>query len=354
MAIKLATSLRDLLSPIIALLCFASPALGCTDFQIKTADGAFVCGRSMEWGTPLRSKLRFHQRGESVQSQSPSGKPGQKWTSRYGYVAADAYDVDTAVDGMNEEGLVFSALWLPGTVYQQVPAGSESSAIDFLQLGSWVLGNFKTVDEAVAAIQRHYIWCSPIKEMGGTPTLHIALHDAKAANAVIEFIDGQQKIYDNPNGVLTNAPTFDWHQTNLRNYIHIDAANPKPVIVAGTVLAPPGQGSGFLGIPGDWTPPSRFVRATAMLAFAKPAPNADAGVTLAAHILNAVDIPKGAIRENSSAEANSDYTQWAIIKNVTAKKLYYRSYNDLSLRVIDLSKIDWSAKQPYRPIDPTQ
>lgn len=326
------------------LLVCQHSASACTDFQVQATDGAYIYGRSMEWAQPLRSKLRFHYRGETVQSGAPNGQPGQKWTTKFGYVAADAYDIDTAVDGMNEQGLVFSALWLPGTVYQDVPAGSETAAIDALQVGGWLLGNFSTVDEALTELRRHYIWCSPIKEMGGVPTLHIALHDSSGKNAVIEFVDGKQKIYDNPNGVLTNAPTFDWHTTNLRNYIHVNATNPSPVIVAGTVLTPPGQGSGFLGIPGDWTPPSRFVRATAMLAFARrPSVFAD-GVILAEHILNAVDIPIGAVRDGAGTSAHTDYTQWALIKDATNKKLYHRSYNDLSLRAVDLQKVDWSSK----------
>lgn len=335
---------------IFAFLLACHPAFACTDFQLKAGDGSLVCGRSMEWAQPMRSKLRYHRRGESFQSKAPNGKTGRQWHSTFGYVAADAYDLDTAVDGMNEKGLSYSALWLPGTTYQTVPAGNEDKAVDALDLGAYILGRFDTVADAVAELKRNYIWCSSITEMGGVPTLHIALHDSTGNNAVIEFIDGQQKIYDNPNGVLTNAPTFDWHLTNLGNYIHIDAANPKPVIVAGTVLAPPGQGSGFLGIPGDWTPPSRFVRATAMRAFAKqPAKAADA-VTLAAHILNSVDIPIGAIRADKDGIDYSDYTQWALIKDLTNKKLFYRGYNNLNLRSLDLKETDWQSGAMPTPI----
>jgi choloylglycine hydrolase len=337
---KLYSAFRPLLLAFIVSSCATAQA--CTDFQLQSTDGAYISGRSMEWGQPLASKLNFHTRGETHQTLAQSGKPGSRWTSHYGYVAADAYGVDTVVDGMNERGLVFSALWMPGSVYQNVAKNEEADAIDFIDLGANLLGTCSSVDEAVTVLRSHRIWCSPIKQMGGAPTLHLALHDASGKNAVIEFINSEQKMYDNPNGVLTNAPTFDWHQTNLRNYIHIDASNPKPVIVAGTVLEPPGQGSGFLGIPGDWTPPSRFIRATAMRSFAKPVATADEAVTLAAHILNAVDIPIGAIRDGKGNLAQSDYTQWAMIKDSTNKKLYYRGYNDLSLKLVDLNQIDWS------------
>lgn len=322
-----------LFTTVTALFTSSQAASACTDFQLRAADGSVICGRSMEWADPLGSQLRFQARG-------------QRNGNKFGFIEANAYDMDAIVDGMNEQGLSFDALWLPGTVYQTPPAGAEEKTIDALQLGGWMLGNFATVDEALTALRQRYVVCSPIRQLGGVPTLHIALHDATGKNAVIEFVDGQQRIYDNPNGVLTNAPTFDWHMTNLRNYIHVDAANPKPIIVAGTVLAPPGQGSGFLGIPGDWTPPSRFVRATAMRAFAKQPATARDGAILAAHILNAVDIPKGAIRDNLGGKLTTDYTQWTVVKDLTNKKLWYRGYNDLAPKSVDLSKINWEGKMP--------
>jgi len=173
--------------------------------------------------------------------------------------------------------------------------------------------------------------------------MHFALHDVTGKNAVIEYIDGQLKVYDNPNGVLTNAPSFDWHTTNLCNYLNVTPTNPNPITIGGTILSTPGQGSGFLGIPGDWSPPSRFVHTTAILYFAKPAENATQGINLAEHVLNSVDIPIGAIRPSDGDISKSDYTQWVLIKDLTNRILYYRSYENLNLRSIDLKQCDMNA-----------
>ena len=256
------------------------PAMACTDFLIRSSDGTSIVGRSMEWGLDLNSRICLYPRGQSRSSQTPGGNPGVTWQSKYGYLALDSHDMPLALDGMNEKGLSMGLLWLPGTVYQDVPAAHPEVALSLLDLGHWVLGNFTSVDEVKSAIGQVRVWSPQLADWGGTPTAHLALHDAQGNSVVIEFIDGQQKIYDNPGRVLTNAPTFDWHTTNLRNYIRLSAANPQPVKINGTVLAPPGQGGGFLGIPGDWTPPSRFVRTSAMLAFAKTAGNATQGVNL--------------------------------------------------------------------------
>jgi len=69
---------------------------------------------------------------------------------------------------------------------------------------------------------------------------------------------------ENVPGVLTNAPTFDWHEINLRHFVNLKAMSARPIRVGASVLSPIGSGSGLLGIPGDWTPPYRFVRIAAM------------------------------------------------------------------------------------------
>ncbi len=308
----------------------------------------------------MHSNLVVHPRLEKVATTASNGKPGLCWTSKYGFVAANSYGLDVTVDGMNEHGLSYSALWLPGSSYQAVKPGEEPDSIPVLQLGTWILGNFQSVDDAVKSTDKLKVWAPLQREIGIVPTLHVALHDATGRSAVLEFVDGEKKIYDNPNGVLTNAPTFDWHKTNLRNYIHLNAENPEPLVVAGTVLSPPGQGGGFLGIPGDWTPPSRFVRTTAMIAFARPVKDGGSAVNLAQHILNAVDIPKGAVRASIEGKTHTDYTQWVLIKDLTGKRLYFRGYDNTALRYVDLQKVDFAAgskhkqvqiDEPYNPSD---
>jgi choloylglycine hydrolase len=95
----------------------------------------------------------------------------------------------------------------------------------------------------------------------------------------------------------------------------------------------------MLGIPGDSTPPSRFVRAAMFVHFAKTVENASKGVSLAAHILNTVDIPSGEIEGKTEGLAVEDYTQWLVIKDLTNKVLYVRDYDNLTLRAIDLKKL---------------
>ncbi len=333
---------------LLALLFLQAPLYCCTDFQLTAEDKSEVVGRSMEFALNLRSEVVLHPQGEkySITLTNPHSDPiqGLSWTSKYGYLAVNAFGLDLPVDGMNEKGLSFGALWFPGAEYQKVPAGKESEALLLTNIGNWLLGNFATVDEARAGLEKVYLFAEPIAEFGNTiPPCHISLHDATGKSIVIEFIKGEKVISDNPVRILTNAPYFEWHVVNLSNYINLNAMNAGPVKIGNTVIDGTGQGSGFLGIPGDWTPPSRFVRIAAYKQFAKRAKNSTDVTILALHLLNTVDIPLGDVQEKNNT---SDYTQWVVIKDLTNKNFYVRSYEDPNLYQIDMSKLNMAPNAP--------
>ena len=335
----------------ITLTLAAHTSLACTDFQIKSKDGAIIIGRSMEFAMKVGSQIVIHPRGERLSSQTPEGKKGLSWKSKYGFVSVNAFGIeDATVDGINEAGLSVEFLWLPGAEYQKIPRDKDSKAITIGDLGNWILGNFTTVNEVKRAIEKVYVCGMEIPQMNMVAPLHLAVHDAKGRNIVIEFVGGERKVYDNPIGVMTNAPTFDWHLTNLRNYVNITTYNVDPVTIEGVTLTSTGQGSGLLGIPGDWTPPSRFIRAVAFVHFADPVKNAAEGVNLAEHILNTVDIPAGVIKGKKLEFVKEEYTQWVVIKDLTNKVLYFRSYENLSLRSVNLKKLNFAPGAKSQPI----
>ena len=158
------------------------------------------------------------------------------------------------------------------------------------------------------------------------------------------------QIYDNPISVLTNSPPFDWQMSNLQNYLNLKPENPDPILFRGVPIGPPGQGSGFLGMPGDWSPPSRFVKIATYLRFAKQTASCMEAVNLAEHLLNTVDIPLGEVRD--PGKETGDYTQWIVIKDLTQKVFYFRSYSDLVLKSVDMKKLNFDQKISHHiPID---
>ncbi|PIS02574.1 MAG: hypothetical protein COT85_04630 [Chlamydiae bacterium CG10_big_fil_rev_8_21_14_0_10_42_34] len=317
-----------------------SVAFACTDFMVQSKDGTWVNGRSLEFAMDLKSTLKVYPRGKRVVSQTPERGKGTEWVSKYGYVGVNALKMDFSFDGMNEMGLSFGYLWLPGvTEYPSVKSDEMSKALDFVDFGSWLLGNFSTVAEVKEALKGVVVWGHPVPPLGFAP-LHAAIHDARGNSLVVEFVAGKMNVYDNPISVLTNSPPFDWQITNLQNYVHLDALNAPSYTLRGEKVEFQGQGSGLLGLPGDWTPPSRFVRIATFLRFAKPVVTSDNAINLAEHLLNCVDVPLGLCREK--AAEGGDYTQWIVIKDLKNKVFYFRSYEHLSLKMIDLKKLDFS------------
>jgi len=338
-----------LIATVSFLVLAANPSFACTDFQVKAEDNTIVIGRSMEFPIDLHSNVVIVPAGQQFFSVDDKGVKGVTWTNKYGFLGVDAYNLKNCyVEGFNEKGLAFDALMYAGAKYQPAEPGKF---VTISNLGSWILGNFATVEEVKEALPKINVAGINLKEAGGELYMHTAVHDASGKNLVIEFIDGEVKIYDNPLGVMTNRPDFGWQITNLRNYINLDAHDRKDRMLNGLKLEPTGVGSGLLGLPGDWTPPSRFVRVAYSLDAALPAKDAAEAVNLAEHLLNIVDIPKGAVKENPAPLVHLEgYAQWVVIKDLTNLVLYYKTYENTSWKKVDLKKFSLAPGSPQKSI----
>lgn len=330
----------------------AAESQACTDARIVAQDGTVLTVRSMEFssGAPLKSRLVVHPRGGQLSSPAPGGAQGRSWTAKYGYAYMDAFGVDVPVDGLNEVGLGFGALYLPDYAeYEIVSPANAAQAVSNLQFGAWILSQFSTVAEVKAAISTIQVWGEPFAPFGNAlVTLHYVVHDAQGKSVVLEWVGGKLSVYDNTVGVMTNSPPYDWQMTNLRNYVNLSPDNAKAKSVNGVSYPATGQGSGLVGLPGDPTPPSRLIQTVVALnASTKPKDATEARV-LGQKLLNRVDIPLGLARDNAG---NSDMTQWAALRDHSNKVYYYRTYDNLTLRALDLKKLDFSAGLPSRRLD---
>ena len=137
-------------------------------------------------------------------------------------------------------------------------------------VGQYLLTTCATVDQVRAAMAKIRVVAVVEPALGFAAPVHFIVTEPSGKAIVIEYLKGEMKIFDAPLGVITNAPSYDWHETNLRNYINL-----SPVALPGKKLQdlnfkPLGGGSGMIGLPGDFTPPSRFVRAVAFSQTARP------------------------------------------------------------------------------------
>lgn len=324
-----------------------STSFACTDFRIVAKDGTQVIARTLEFAMQFNSDVVSVPRGSAFSNTAPDGKPAMAWKSKYGYVMVDGLKQLFTVDGMNEQGLAFEYLYLPGfTQYQAVPVGKEGQAIPYFNFGDWVLGSFKTVDEVKQALGGVYIYGQTRPALGSVIfPLHAAIHDAAGNGIVVEFVNGQIQVSDYI-GIMTNSPTYQWHVTHLPQFTNLSPYNPKPVIANGVSYGANGTGAGMLGLPGDVSPSSRFVKMAYMLQYSYQVDDAAAAVNLAEHIINTVDIPAGTTRTKDNGQESYETTEWTLFKDLTHKVFYYHTYQDTTLHSIDLTKIDFSEKAP--------
>jgi len=320
-------------------------ASACTSIRVKTADGLVFYARTMEGGELFHSSVSVIPKGTSYRGTLPDGKQaGLQWTAKYGMVGMNTYGMPVISDGMNEAGLAAGNLLFPGySGYQVFDASEAAKTIAQYELISWILSNFATVAQVKAALQGIRV-CKGAEALVGNLELHYTVHDAKGDSIVIEYVKGELHVYTNPLGVMTNAPTFDWQMTNLRNYANLSAVNSRSVTVEGLKASGFGQGTGMLGLPGDYTPPSRFVRMVALVHSSLPVTGAEAGLNLAMTIIGNIDIPIGSVRDPSGKTMIYDQTQWVAVSDLARKRFYFHTYNNKDWRMVDVVRALAAAK----------
>jgi choloylglycine hydrolase len=247
-------------------------------------------------------------------------------------------------EGMNSAGLAAGAFFFP-TMAEYTPLTEENQhkALSPIDFNNWILSQFATVDEVRSAVENNDVVVVPtiLEDWGNVaPPFHYVVYDKTGKSIVIEPVGGELIVHDNPLGVMSNSPGFDWHMTNLRNYTNLKTENAPSMTIEGVTFEQFGQGSGMHGIPGDFSPPSRFVRAAMFSANYIPSETTFDAIKDVFHVLNNFDIPKGFARETSDGTIYSDYTQITCARDPQKLKYYYKTFDDQSIREFDLNEFN--------------
>ena len=346
------TEIKKVLSAtLLVFLTLAPAAHSCTGLSILAKDGTRLQARTIEWsGGNLNSKLVIMPRGHNNQAITPDGKNGLTWTNKYGAVGASTVAPEFVTEGINEKGLNAGIFYFSHygnlTPYQKKHAKKSVSDGELVR---YILTNFATVEEALNGLNK--IEIIPIGKPdadGHYATGHWRIADAGGRSIVLEITDGGKRhVYENNLDVITNSPSFSWHQDNLNNYVHLTSGKAPNQTIGKVELFSLGGGSNLTGLPGDLTPPSRLVRVFFWLHSSPTPANTYAAVTQAFHILNNFDLPIGA--EYAPGQTIPDMpsaTQWTAVSDQTHPTFYYRTMYNSAIRKIDLTKIDFT-KVPY-------
>lgn len=321
----------------------------CTGIRLIAKNGGIIYARTLEFGQPMKSDCIVIPRNYAYKGTAPSGKAeGLQWQSRYAVVGANALGLAHILDGVNEAGLAGGLFYFPDFAdYQNVAPEEYKNSLAPWELMTWILTNYANVEEVKKAITTIKVGNTIFAPWGFVPPIHAIVHDATGKSLVIEYVKGKMDLYDNPLGVVTNSPTFEWHMINLHNYIMLKPENsPHAILRNGVEIIPLGQGSGMLGLPGDFTPTSRFIRAVAFSQSVKVGAHEDEALSAAFHLLNLFNIPIGVVRHSENGKELCDYTQWTGACDLNRKRYYFHTYENPQIQCIDLMKYDLNAHEP--------
>lgn len=295
----------------------------CTAVTFETEDKIRFLARTMDFSFQLDAEPIYIPRNHEFSSQIE----GSSFSGEYAFMGAGR-DIKGYLfaDGFNEKGFGIATLYFEQNAQFSKRKSSKKLNIAPEELVSWALGNVSSVEDFVDKISKVNIIEQENKFLKKNLPLHWIVSDNTGNTKVLEITKNGEHIYDNPVGVMTNSPEFPWHLTNLGHYNSLQPDEHTPKTYGKFSPIPDGPGNGLMGIPGDFTAASRFIRAAVLRQYSIAAKGPEEGVTAIKHILNAVDIPKG-VKITDTENKISDFTQYKGIMDLTNKTYYMLSYD---------------------------
>ncbi len=295
-------------------IAFAKPALFGRNLDLEYAFGEQVAV------TPRNRPFRFHRLPEMSRHLALIG------------MATVAEGTALYAEAVNEKGLYMAGLNFPGNAHyfdQDVPQKEMVAPYELIPL---VLGQCENLTQARKVLERIALAAIPFGPGYPLAPLHWHLADATGFLVAEPMADGL-KLYEDPAGVMTNNPPFPFQLQNLANYQHLSPRPPENRFAPGLPLAPYGQGMGALGLPGDASPMSRFVRAAFLRGNAHFTGQALSDVTQFFHILEAVAMVRGSV---VTPEGKLDMTTYACCVDAARGIYYYKTYENCQISAVHL------------------
>lgn len=311
----------------------------CTAATYKTKD--FYFGRTLDYEfsygeeiviMPRRFSLNFRHIGKIDQHYALIG------------MAHVAEGMPLYYDAINERGLGMAGLNFVGNAdYKEAIKGFDNIAS--FELIPWVLGKCATVDEARALLSRINITRDSFSTSLPASQLHWIIADETQA-ITLECVRDGMRIYENPAGVLTNNPPFDQQMLQLNNYMHLSAKAPGNHFSPKLPLFPHSRGMGALGLPGDLSSQSRFVRVAFVKLNSVSGDSEPESVSQFFHILGSVDQQRGCCEVD---EGKYEYTIYTSCCNASKGIYYYTTYDNHQISGVDMhrEKLDGEALISY-------
>ena len=253
----------------------------------------------------------------------------------------------TVIDGYplyyeatNEGGLSVAGLNFPKLAHYGKPVDGKDNVASF-EFVPWLLSQFQCVAEVKAALSRLQLIDTPFSEDLQPTPLHWLVAD-KESSIVLEPTKDGIKCYDNPIGILTNAPEFPYHMTHLADFQHLSPLPPTNRLSAMQDLTPYSGAMGAIGLPGDWSSASRFVRAAFVKLNSPTLDTEEASVNQFLRILQSVAMPMGSVQIQPGLQ---DITRYSCCCNTATGRYYYTTYHNSCIHCVDMHLEDLSGQK---------
>ena len=310
----------------------------CTAVSYKTKD--FYFGRTLDYEstfpthitvTPRRFPLKFRHGGTMSVHHALIGMA---------YVVGD---YPLYYDGMNEKGLCMAGLNFVGNAVYRSPAPEGDNICQF-EFIPWILGQCATVAEARILLSRIRLTNTPFSKELPISDLHWIIAD-RQESVTVESVSAGVMVYDNPVGVLTNNPPFPQQIFRLNDFMHLSPREPENRFSDQLDLRPYSRGMGAMGLPGDLSSPSRFVRAAFVKMNSVSGESETESVGQFFHILGSVEQPSGCCLVGEGEYERTIYTSCC---SADRGIYYYTTYENPAVTAVDMTQEDLDGVSPVR------
>lgn len=307
----------------------------CTSIAMNTED--FYFGRTMDIEYSFNENVVFTPRNYPI-----SFRRNDTLRRHYALLGMasvmDGYPL--YAEAVNERGLCVAGLNFPDNAYYPLKEDPIKQNVSPFELILWLCAKCASVTDAKQLLTSTHLVDIPFNDDLPLAPLHWHIADSQRS-LVLESTRNGLEISDNPVGVLTNNPSFSFQTTNLCQYMNLTTTCPQNCFSNIKSLVPFGQGLGSFGLPGDYSPASRFVKAAYLSMNSVCEKDEMSSVSQLFHILDSVSMVRGSVITNQKLY---DTTTYSCCMNATKGRYYYKTYSNSQLTAVDIRRENLDAE----------
>lgn len=323
----------------------------CTSIAMKTND--FYFGRNMDLEFELNGSVVITPRNFPLVFRKTN--PLKHHYAMLG-MAVLSEGFPLYAEAVNEKGLCIAGLNFPDNAWYSPEEDPDKVNISPFELVHWILGNCSCINDVRQLVKNTHLVSIPFNEHLPLSPLHWHIAD-QGSSVVLENTRNGLSLFDNPVGVLTNNPGFEFQITNLCQFLNLTTNCPENCFSEKAQVKPFGNGLGCIGLPGDFSPASRFVKAGFLTLNSICPADEQGSVAQFFHLLDSVAMPRGSVIVSSSTyegaapKANQqagigqntqknmyEITTYSCCINASRGLYYYKTYSNNQLSAIDMNR----------------